>query len=135
MIDRSKLNILIVDDENLHSMLFQQYLKLEGYSQTMIYSPGIFNFPYIEKDKDFLNLKNLDIALVDLIFTRYISEGIGGKEIVKYLKELKKDIFIIGTSGYTKSMIKREMGGYIDEIIEKPIDLSYLKNIIKHHFN
>jgi DNA-binding NtrC family response regulator len=108
--------ILIVDDDKSVRDFLEMFLKKRGYGQVQVAETGLDALKIIE-DGD-IKLVLLDIKL----------PGMDGIEVLRKIKEIKKDTGVIMITGFpdeerAKQAIKE--GAY--DYIVKPFDLAYLE--------
>lgn len=113
---KSKVKILVCDDDKAVSGFLELFLKKEGYPQVDIASTGEEAIEKITKDRYQLVL--LDIRL----------PGMDGIQTLKRIKEINPNINVIMITGFPEietAEQARKMGAY--DYIVKPFDLAYLK--------
>ena len=109
--------ILVVDDEEGLRLLYKEELKDEGY-EVVLASSG-------EE-----SLKKIEEASIDLVLLDIKMPGMDGIEVLRRLKEKKKDLPVILCTAYPH--YKHEFGTWAsDAYIVKSSDLSELKQVIK----
>lgn len=119
------MNVLVVDDERDASFLFQQHFKKEIKAKDLI-------FHYALSAEEALQLldEKLSTQLV-LILSDINMPGMNGLELLKMIKQKYPHmaIFIITAYGDPENcQLAWQYGA--SEILNKPIDFSYLKNLI-----
>ena len=111
---KTKLKILIVDDnKRLCGNLFD-ILELKGYEPAATYD-GSGAIDLFQKQK-------FDVVLMDVKMP-----GISGIEILKILKQIRKNIYVIMITAFADEIFYKQGlndGDY--EVIQKPIDMDKL---------
>jgi two-component system, cell cycle sensor histidine kinase and response regulator CckA len=73
-----------------------------------------------------------DIVILDLT----ISGGMGGREAMRKLLEINKNVIAIVTSGYSDDAILSDYKNYgFSAVLRKPFDLDMLVNVINESLN
>lgn len=114
-------NILIVDDDDHFCKTLADILSLKGY-QTAVASSAEEAIERIDKDK-------MDIVLLDMKLN-----GTSGLDVLKYIREKRKDIQVVLITGHYK-----EMGNLIQEALKirarmvllKPLDMKRLFGVLQ----
>ncbi len=113
--------ILIVDDDPVVRELWSGFLTERGFA-VLIAENGRAGIEMLSERPD-----EIDLAVVDLVMP-----GMGGKETIGRLKEIKPDIKVLGSSGYSASGQARDLISMdVDGFIQKPSQLSELVEIVK----
>lgn len=118
--------ILVVDDQPDTPLLFDQYFKNEIQSGQYIFQYAVSGEKTLELLKEEQSVPVLILILSDIDM-----DGISGHELLKNIKDAYEDVavFMITPWGNAqKSQQILEEGA--QEIVEKPINFSYLKNLI-----
>lgn len=110
-------NILVVDDEELVLIGFQEELERAGHTvQTAI--NGKEALEIVGKNK------------FDIVFTDLIMPGMNGVELCKEIKKISSDSEVVLISGYAKKVLKHKlefiMAGGNDEFLMKPLSENQL---------
>ena len=108
--------ILIVDDEKSVRDFLEHYLKEKGFKDILSVDNGAAGIDIV---------KNSDIKLL-LLDMRL--PGMDGLEVLRKVKEIKKDIGVIMITGYSdESVAKKAIAQGAFDYIMKPFDLQYLE--------
>lgn len=118
MIDSGSIEgkVLVVDDDESVSNFLEKFLKQKGYLWVRSVRTGTEALDIIKKED--IKLVLLDIKL----------PGIDGIEVLRKLKEIKKDTDVIMITGFPDENTAKEalaLGAY--DYIMKPFDLAYLE--------
>lgn len=111
-----KNKILIVDDDESVNNFLMKFLRSKGYVSIQSAASGKDALEVIKKED--IKLVLLDIKLPDM----------NGIEILRKIKEIKKDINVIMITGFPDEATAKEavkLGAY--DYIMKPFDLAYLE--------
>jgi len=111
-----KNKILIVDDDESVNNFLVKFLQRKGYAAVQSVGTGKEALEVIKKED--IKLVLLDIKLPDM----------NGIEILRKIKEVKKDIDVIMITGFPEEDTAKEalkLGAY--DYIMKPFDLAYLE--------
>ncbi|MBI2119694.1 MAG: response regulator [Elusimicrobia bacterium] len=115
------MNILVVDDENQITSLFQDYLELCGAYKVSTASSGQEALGEIKKRKP------------DLIILDQVMPGLSGVEVVDELKKNSNTrhipIIIFSASESATDEEKKDLG--ILDFLPKPIDFTKLNQILE----
>ena len=109
-------HILIVDDDKSVNNFLVMFLKQKGYPLVWSVKTGKEALEFIKKED--IKLVLLDVKLPDM----------NGIEILRKIKEVKKDVDIIMITGFPEETTAKEaleLGAY--DYIMKPFDLAYLE--------
>lgn len=125
IVTKAILRVLVIDDEEDIYLLFEQQFRLEIKNQ-------LLEFHYARSAEEALLFlhQRIDPQLV-LILSDISMPGMNGLELLKILKNAypKITVFMITAYGdHENSKMALELGA--SEIISKPIDFSYLKELI-----
>jgi two-component system cell cycle sensor histidine kinase/response regulator CckA len=112
--------ILAVDDEEAILLLLKKALTYSGY-KVFLADSGSKAIELFEQHKDLIDSAIIDIDMPD----------INGKELIKKLKESSKDLKIIVSSGYDKSIATSGIDSLIDGFLQKPYQLKILFETLK----
>ena len=116
-------SIIVVDDEIELATLFKTFLRKEGYDTTSFSDPLIA----IEYFKDTFDKHSL--IIIDLRMP-----GMNGIELAKRIKQLNSKIKIFLVTAFDISDLENDSdykGARIDMLLQKPIHLSNLREMIK----
>ena len=118
---RGTETVLIADDEDVVIDVGQQLLKKMGY-KVLTARSGKQTVEICTKNKD-----EIDIVILDMIMP-----GMGGGETFDMLKEIKPDIKVLLSSGYSinsraAEMLKRGCNGFI----QKPFNIKELSKKLR----
>ncbi|MBE9531292.1 MAG: response regulator [Proteobacteria bacterium] len=113
-----KKKVLVVDDEEGIRFLYKEELEEEG-CDVVLASNGEEALKALDSDSD------IDLVLLDIKMP-----GMDGVEVLRRIKEKKKDIPVILSTAYPH--YKHEFGTWAcDAYVVKSSDLTELKEIIK----
>ena len=116
VIDKGKGTILIIDDERTVSEMWESFLTENGYG-VVIAENGQEGIGIFQDRKD-----EIDLILLDLIMPK-----MGGKETLPLLREIKPDIKVLISSGYSENGQAQEiLEEGVNGFIQKPIRLTEL---------
>lgn len=116
--------ILIMDDDEVVSMVLEQLLKKAGYNVTCTENGD----DTIEIYKNAYKSDPFALVIIDLT----IHTGLGGKETVKVLKEFDPKAKAVVFSGYSQDPIISDYARYgFDGVLGKPFTSSELHNVLK----
>lgn len=116
---RNKAQILVIDDEKEVCDLFKKALSPEGYSISTALD-GVSGLKIVKEIKP-------DIVLLDLKMPK-----MNGIKVLREIKKADKNIVVIVITGYgTMDTARMAMTFGAFDYITKPVDLEYLKAIIK----
>ncbi len=109
--------ILIVDDDHTVRTFLERFLKDKGYADIQSAKTGEDALKIIQKEE------KIDLVLLDIKLP-----GMGGLEVLRKIKEMKKDTGVIMITGFPDEKIGREaMKEGASDYIMKPFDLAYLE--------
>lgn len=108
--------ILIVDDDNSVRDFLKRFLEAKGYQQVETAATGEEALKTIKENE--VKLVLLDVRL----------PGIDGQEVLRKIKEMKKEVGVIMITAFPDEKIGKELiaEGASDYIL-KPFDLAYLE--------
>ncbi len=115
----SQPSILIVDDERVLRNLFKKTLTEEGYN-VLVAENGEKAIDAVKKDEP-------DLVLLDIRMP-----GIGGMDVLRRLKAIKRNLVVVILTGYgtiDSARMAMMLGAY--DYVTKPFNLGYLKAVIK----
>ncbi len=113
--------ILLVDDEQPLSDVIARILEGLGYQVTTLTSPTDAIYLFAENPSRF-----------DLVITDYSMPGMTGAELAKLIRNVRQDIPIILTTGFSEPIGEQEAEAYgIDVILPKPLRRSELARGIR----
>lgn len=116
---KNSARILVVDDEKDVCDIFKKTLTHEGYD--------VFTALDGESGIEIVKEKNPDIVLLDLKMPK-----MGGIEVLQRIKEIDKNTVVIIITGYgsmDSARMAMRLGAF--DYITKPIDLNYVKAVVK----
>ncbi len=115
-----KTSVLVVDDESVIRELIKDVLTSKNIG-VIPASDGIEGYEKFLANKDHIGLVILDI----------IMPGMDGKELYYKIKEIKKDVKVIITSGYSKHNVKDELlQAGADNYLSKPFNINELTALL-----
>ena len=117
---KDKLHVLILEDEEEIRDVLSEILQVLGHNVKFAVNGeeaiGIF------KKEDF------DLVITDLT----IKGGMGGVETARKIREIRQNIYIIASTGYTDSKVAEKYFEYgFDNILLKPYKINEIKNVLK----
>jgi two-component system cell cycle sensor histidine kinase/response regulator CckA len=113
-------NILIAEDEPELANLYKSYLEDQGYAVTL----SANGFDALRKFKE--NPNQFDVVVTD-----HFMPKMTGKQLVPKLLEIRSDIPIIFTTGYSELMPEQESRALkVHLYLVKPLSLTLLKDAI-----
>lgn len=120
----NNVNIVIVDDEMVNTMLFEELIKQGGYENYKTFTEP-------KKALEFVKEHGCDALIVD-----YNMPEMNGIELLKSVKELYPDVVsIMVTANNDKEMMVEALKSGVTEFLQKPISpLTFklrLKNILE----
>ena len=117
---KSGKNILIVDDENLITSLYQEFLNHYGFHSTVC-EDGAIALSTFEEAK----------GAFDLVITDQTMPKMTGTELSSALLERAPSLPIILLTGVRKELFSDSMNNIgIKHILQKPVSLLTLKEVI-----
>lgn len=116
------LKIVLIDDDPRMNDLYEIYLKKMGIEYRIISCVRTF-------------LKKVDIAYYDLIITDWMMPFMNGVELCKLLKKMNIGVPVILCSSMIPKADRKRALEYADEVVEKPIDMEFLKYCIDRYSN
>jgi two-component system, cell cycle sensor histidine kinase and response regulator CckA len=120
VIDQGKGTILIIDDEHTVREMWESFLTENGY-RVVSAENGQEGIGIFQDRKD-----EIDLIILDLIMPK-----MGGKETLPLLREIKPDIKVLISSGYSENgQAKEILESGVDGFIQKPIRLTELAKTI-----
>ena len=121
-VDLSKLNVLIVDDNNINILVLKKFL------QDMGIEPDI-----AKNGKKALDL--VDKEDYQLIFMDIHMPEMDGWEATKEIRKTNKEAVIFGISAnVTKDAINQSIDTGMDNYLTKPFKKSHLDQLLQYHF-
>jgi two-component system, cell cycle sensor histidine kinase and response regulator CckA len=113
--------IMIIDDDPGIRDLWSRFLSKHGLT-VLCAEDGRAGIDLLSERRD-----EIDLVIVDLVMP-----GMGGKEAIPRLKEIKPDIKVLGCSGYSANgQAKAMLSLSLDGFIQKPPELSELLETVK----
>ena len=116
-IKKSKAKILVIDDDESFRNLLTEFLTIRGYA-VITADNGYSGLDYILKDY------TINLVILDLLMP-----GISGVETMEQIKNLRKDLPIIITTGFLDYHFPDGISSLSDKadiVLEKPFDLKEL---------
>ncbi|HEX5904815.1 MAG TPA: response regulator [Candidatus Nitrosocosmicus sp.] len=123
----SPLSILIVDDEEELATLFKNFLEARSMDAVSFTNP-LLAFEYCKDNQQKFSLVITDLRM----------PGMCGLEFANKIRELNNSIKIFLITAFETAdleSIETYQSAKIDRVIQKPIKLSILKNIIDETFS
>lgn len=123
----SPLSILIVDDEEELATLFKNFLEARSMDAVSFTNP-LLAFEYFKDNQQKFSLVITDLRM----------PGMCGLEFANKIRELNNSIKIFLITAFETAdleSIETYQSAKIDRVIQKPIKLSILKNIIDETFS
>lgn len=120
-IPRGNEKVLIVDDEKALSLIADNYLRSLGY-QTYIANSGEEALEILKSDEG-----------IELIFSDVIMPGIDGFELANLAINLKPNIKVLLTSGFTSKQMttKNNVAKLLKSLLNKPYNLRELAEAVR----
>ncbi len=118
----SNHSIIVIDDEIELAMLFKAFLSKEGLNVKSFTDP-LLALDYVKETPDSLSLIITDLRM----------PGMNGIDLAKKIRELNKYIKIFLMTAFDISDLKNNpdyKAARIDNLIQKPIHFSDLRNMI-----
>ncbi|MDA3866587.1 MAG: response regulator [Salinivirgaceae bacterium] len=124
---KSTYKILVVDDEEINSMLLEKILKtFKNYQFEILKAAN-----GLEALKFFEDGVSIDFVLMDMKMPI-----MDGHEATKKIKALRPEIPIIAQTAYCRPADKEEaLQSGCNELISKPIDRKVINNLLKEYLN
>ncbi len=114
-------NILVVDDETMVTDVLEPMLTMLGYTVYLCWC-GSDAVDLFKKKKDTIDMVILDMVMPDM----------GGDEVYECLKEIKPDVKVLLSSGYTLEGRAAEiMARGCTDFIQKPFNINELSDRVK----
>ena len=119
----SSHRILILDDEKEISNLISVLLKRSGYEPVCCLTgeEAVDTFRQAEEEAQPFSLLIMDLT---------IPMGMGGKEALKAIREIRSDVLAVATSGYDASSAGATEAGF-DHFVGKPFNIGGLRSMIE----
>lgn len=111
--------LLIIDDSDVILEILEQFLINKGYNITT--APNGF---------DGIRLFNKDFNYFDLVITDIVMPDISGIGVISILKDKRPNIPIIAITGFGPNTESLAAEANADIILEKPLDLNILNELI-----
>jgi two-component system, cell cycle sensor histidine kinase and response regulator CckA len=123
--EAAKINILIMDDEEIVGDIARQMLNYLGYNVVLVKDGQEAVSQY---KKQFKSEERFRVVIMDLT----IPGGMGGKEAVGEILAVDPDAKVVVSSGYSNDpvMVHCKEHGF-SAAIAKPFDLQSLKSIVE----
>lgn len=111
-------SVLIVEDDYISSLLFQEYLKMENF-RVLNARTGKEAVSIVEEQQNKIIIVLMDILMPEM----------NGVEAAKRIKKIDRSIPIIAQTSQAYNIKNYDLT-YFDAIITKPIDFIKLKQIV-----
>jgi len=105
----ARATVLVVDDEEMVRRLAQRALSMRGHG-VLLASDGREAIEVLRANRDTVSVILLDLTM----------PAMSGEEALPRLREIRPDVRILASSGYSESEAVRRFGGAIDGFIQKP---------------
>jgi two-component system cell cycle sensor histidine kinase/response regulator CckA len=116
-----RTTILLIDDDPVVRELWSGFLLDQGY-RVIAAEDGDRAVEIVKKRPD-----SIDLVIVDLVMP-----GMGGKDTIRKLREVRPDVRVLASSGYSANGQARDiLEMNIEGFIQKPSQLSELIEIVK----
>ena len=116
-----KFNILVLEDEEDIRNMLKEMINYFGYNVTFAANG--------EEAIEIFKNGNFDLVITDIT----IKGGMGGLKAAEKIREYKKDIYIVASTGYTDSNIAENYQKYgFNNILLKPYNIEKLKKIFEN---
>lgn len=124
---KHKKKILVVEDEFGLQEIFRDLFVMEGY-EVRVAVDGIDGFETYKK------------FLPDLVFTDVVMPKMSGLELVKKIRELKRDIKVVYISGFfgirrLKQELDKDVAEFGYPTLAKPFKASGMLELVKNYLN
>jgi CheY-like chemotaxis protein len=113
--------VLIVEDDYISSLLFQEYLKMENF-HILSARNGKEAVSFIENPNNKIMIVLMDILMPEM----------NGVEAAKKIKKINHSIPIIAQTSQAYNLKSYDLS-YFDSIITKPIDFRKLKQVVNQY--
>ena len=113
--------VLIVEDDYISSLLFQEYLKMENFHILSAHN-GKEAVSIVENRKNKIMIVLMDILMPEM----------NGVEAARRIKKINHSIPIIAQTSQAYNLKNYDLS-YFDSIITKPIDFRKLKQIVNKY--
>lgn len=125
MIEHSKINVLVVEDDNYMNSLISRFMESEGYKVDSYMS-------YKDAVKTLKRKKNkYDVLIVDYRLTN--SNGKSGLDFHDKIREVNPDIKTVMISGFGSYAVKKDaFKKGVTRFLDKPFFLEELSFSISH---
>jgi PAS domain S-box-containing protein len=121
----SRINVLVMDDDNSVRTVISQLLKNSGYS---VFCTATGEETIAEYDRALKSGAPFDVVVMDLT----IPGGMGGREAVGKLLELDPKARVVVSSGYSNDSILANFRAYgFCGVIAKPFDIDEFLKVIR----
>lgn len=109
--------VLVVEDEPALRNVVRRLLQAAGYRVITA-----------ENGADALALAAQEGVNVDLVLTDMVMPGMSGQDLIDRMRQTKRDVKVVFTSGYTREMLEHEGARYF---LPKPYDWRALTDIVR----
>ncbi|MCF6240754.1 MAG: response regulator [Bacteroidales bacterium] len=117
----SKKSVLIVEDDYISSLLFQEYLKMENF-HVLSALTGKEAVSIVENNRNKIIIVLMDILMPEM----------NGVEAAKRIKNINHSIPIIAQTSQAYNLKNYDLS-FFDSIITKPINFRKLKQIVNKY--
>lgn len=116
--ERSQINLLVVDDEEIVRNILVRVLMKEGYK--------VVGFEHAESALESMSQDRADIVITDLNM-----KTMGGMELLKKTKDISPETDVIVITGYAsvETVVKSMKLGAVD-YLTKPLNIDHIKLIV-----
>jgi CheY-like chemotaxis protein len=112
--------VLIVDDEEMILNTIQGVLRSSGF-ETVVVNNGEDAIALFKQEH-----KRISVVLLDMMMP-----GMGGDEVLRYLRVIRRDIPVIVTSGYSEEQVMRYFSGRrVSAFLQKPYRSEALIDVV-----
>jgi two-component system, cell cycle sensor histidine kinase and response regulator CckA len=112
--------VMIIDDEEMILKTTQGVLRSSGF-ETVVVNNG----------EDAIALFKQEHAGISVVLLDMMMPGMGGDEVLRYLRVIRRDIPVIVTSGYTEEQVMRYFSGRrVSAFLQKPYRSDALIEIV-----
>jgi len=114
-------NILVVDDSKEIREILRDIANADGY-HTYLAEDGLEGLELFKQ-----HMNEIDLAILDIIMPK-----LDGRDLFFKIRELKPDIKILVTSGYSKPEVKKELlANRVDGFLPKPFNVKSVRERLK----
>lgn len=134
MSEEKRLNIILVDDNDIDIVVNTQLLKLANFTENIVsFHSGTQVLDYIRNNAEELEAFD-NVLLLDIQMP--VTDGF---ETLQMFEELSEDIrknfkvFMLSSSIDRNDIIKAEQNQTILKVLEKPLDVYLLRRLLENH--